>query len=141
MEPEDFVGNGFIANIPYVIGADGTRDYDPRLVGLPVNILYTYLSRTAGRLAGAISALYKPDIATFHETERTKELTYRNSHGGDYRVLVCLDKGTGKIETTKYRGDTPVCHASGPDFDSAMTHTTLGGIHPDERVRLLKFSR
>jgi hypothetical protein len=31
-----------------------------------------------------------------------------------------------------FKGCDLICEASGPDFQTAMTHTTLGGIAPDE---------
>ena len=38
----------------------------------------------------------------------------------------------GGIETFKYRGSELIREASGPDFQSAMIHTTAGGLAPDE---------
>ena len=46
-------------------------------------------------------------------------------------VLIVLYR-EGRIETFKYRGAELICEASGPDFETAMIHTSSGGIAIDE---------
>ena len=38
----------------------------------------------------------------------------------------------GRLETFKYRASELVCEACGPDFQTAMIHTSAGGIAIDE---------
>jgi hypothetical protein len=47
---------------------------------------------------------------------------------------VRLNKVSGAMETIKCRGEEAVSIAEGPDFESAMLHTTLTGLQPDERL-------
>lgn len=76
-------------------------------------------------ISGTITARYEPDLATFCETEKARELTYFNREGGTYRVRVVMDKASGLLETFKYRGKKLLVYASGLDLDNAMLHTTL----------------
>jgi hypothetical protein len=46
-------------------------------------------------------------------------------------VLVVLHR-EGRIETFKYRRSELICEACGSDFQTAMIHTTAGGLAPDE---------
>ena len=40
----------------------------------------------------------------------------------------------GRMETFKYRGSELLCEASGPDFRTAMIHTTACGLALDEPI-------
>ena len=85
-----------------------------------------------------ITACYEPDLGTFRETKKTRELTYFNREGGTYRVRVVINRASGRLETFKYKGRKLVACASGLDFESAMVQTTLVGIEKDERVRVIR---
>src|ERR1700730_16158984 len=59
------------------------------------------------------------------------EMRYRSSIESDFSVLVVLHR-EGRIETFKYRGSELICEACGPDFRTAMIHTTAAGLAPGE---------
>ena len=131
---------GFIACVPQQIEADSHEKWAPLLAGFPVNIMYACVQRAESdqsKMLG-ITACYEPDLATFRETKKTRELAYRNSEGGTYRVRVVLDRASGRLETFKYKGRKLVACASGRDFDSAMVQTTLVGIEKDEPVTVIR---
>ena len=130
----------FIACIPHEIEADWHEKWGPLLAGFPVNIMYACVQRAESdqtKMLG-ITACYEPDLATFRETEKTRELTYFNREGGNYRVRVVLDRASGRLETFKYKGRKLVACASGRDFDSVMVQTTLVGIERDEPVTVIR---
>jgi hypothetical protein len=85
-----------------------------------------------------ITASYEPDLATFRETKKTRELTYFNREGGTYSVRVVLDRARGRLETFKYKGKKLIASASGMSFESVMVQTTLVGIYKDEPVRVIR---
>jgi len=130
----------FITCVPHQIEADWPEKWGPLLAGLPVNIMYACVQRAASdqsKMLG-ITACYEPDLATFRETKKTRELTYFNREGGTYRVRVVLNIKSGRLETFKYKGRKLVACASGRDFESAMVHTTLIGIEKDEPVTVVR---
>ena len=130
----------FIACIPHEIEADWHEKWGPLLAGFPVNIMYACVQRAESdqtKMLG-ITACYEPDLTTFRETEKTRELTYFNREGGNYRVRVVLDRASGRLETFKYKGRKLVACASGRDFNSAMVQTTLVGIEQDEPVTVVR---
>ena len=95
----------------------------PRLAGFPVNIVYA--ARIEG--VGLAQATYVFDPGTFIEGEQTRQMRYRPTSESDFSVLVEL-RPEGRIGTFKYRGSELICEASGPDFQTAMTHTSAGGM-------------
>ena len=117
----------FLAFIPHIIEADWDSVYAPRLAGFPVNIAYA--ARIEG--GGLAYATYVFDPETFVENERSRQMRYRSSIDSDFSVLVVLHR-EGRIETFKYRGSDLICEACGPDFRTAMIHTTAGGLAPGE---------
>ena len=130
----------FIAFVPHQIEANWDEKWGPLLAGLPLNIMYACVQRAEldqTKMLG-ITACYEPDLATFRETKKTRELTYFNREGGSYSVRVVLNKKSGRLETFKYKGKKLIASASGRDFDSAMVHTTLVGIERDEQVTVIR---
>ena len=130
----------FIACVPPQIEADWDEKWGPLLAGLPLNIMYACVQRAESdqsKMLG-ITACYEPDLATFHETEKARELTYFNREGGSYSVRVVLKKANGRLDTFKYKGKKLVARASGLNFESAMVQTTLVGIEKDELVRVVR---
>ena len=130
----------FIACIPHQIEADWDEKWGPLLAGFPLNIMYACVQRAESdqsKMLG-ITACYEPDLATFRETKKTRELTYFNREGGTYRVRVVLHRASGRLETFKYKGKKLVACASGRDFESAMVQTTLVGIEQDEPVTVIR---
>ena len=130
----------FIACIPHKIEADWHEKWGPLLAGFPVNIMYACVQRAESdqtKMLG-ITACYEPDLATFRETKKTRELTYRNSEGGTYRVRVVLNRASGRLETLKYKGKKLIASATGMSFESAMVHATLVGIEKDEPVTVIR---
>ena len=117
----------FLAFIPHIIEADWDSVYAPRLAGFPVNIAYA--ARIEG--GGLAYATYVFDPETFVENERSRQMRYRSSIDSDFSVLVVLHR-EGRIDTFKYRGSDLICEACGPDFRTAMIHTTAGGLAPGE---------
>jgi len=61
-----------------------------------------------------------------------REMLYVPREASAYCVRVTVRKGTGEWTTCKYRADTLLWMASGPDFTTAMLQTTLVGRNPDE---------
>ena len=61
-----------------------------------------------------------------------REMLYVPREASAYRVRVTVRKDTGEWTTYKYRGDTLLCMASGPDFKTAMLQTTMVGREADE---------
>ena len=140
MSKNEFSNGDFIACVPHQIEADWHEKWGPLLAGFPVNIMYACVQRAKSdqsKMLG-ITACYEPDLATFRETKKTRELTYFNREGGTYRVRVVLNRASGRLETFKYKGRKLVACASGRDFDSAMVQTTLVGIERDEPVRVIR---
>jgi len=122
----------FLAFIPHIIEADWDSVHAPCLAGFPVNIVYA--TRIEG--TGLAYATYVFDPGTFAEGDHSRQMRYRSSIESDFSVLVVLHR-EGKIETFKYRGSELICEAFGPDFRTAMIHTTLGGLAPGEPGRCL----
>ncbi len=144
MGKTDYPNGGFIACIPHQIEVNWDGEWGPRVAGFPLNIVYMFVQKSKvdeNGILRAITACYEPDLATFCETKKTREMTYFNRKGGTYRVRVVLDKARGLLETFKYRGKKLLAYASGLDFDNAMLHTTLIGIQKDEPVRVLEMPR
>ena len=130
----------FIACVPQKIKADWDEKWGPLLAGFPVNIMYACVQKAESdqsKMLG-ITACYEPDLATFRETKKTRELTYFNRGGGSYSVRVVLDRKSGRLETFKYKGKKLVASASGMSFESVMVHTTLVGIEKDEPVTVVR---
>jgi len=121
-----------LAFVPHAIEAHWDNVYAPRLAGFPVNIVYA--ARSEG--AGPAYATYVFDPETFVENECSRQMRYRSSIESDFSVLVVLHRD-GRIETFKYRGSELICEACGPDFRTAMIHTTAGGLVPGEPGRCL----
>jgi len=117
----------FLACIPQVIESHWDNVWAPRLAGFPVNIVYA--ERIDG--IGLAQATYVFDPDTFVQDDRSKQMRYRPAGASDFSVLIVLHRD-GRIETFKYRGSELIREASGPDFQSAMVHTTMGGLVPDE---------
>jgi hypothetical protein len=78
------------------------------------------------------------DLATFRETKKTRKMTYFNREGGAYSGRVGLDRTSGRLETSEYKGEKLVACASERDFDSATVQTTLVGIDRDEPVTVVR---
>jgi hypothetical protein len=130
----------FIACVPHQIEAEWDEKWGPLLAGFPLNIVYALAPRAdsdQNKILGIITACYEPDLATFRETKKTRELTYFNREGGTYRVRVVINIKSGRLETFKYKGRKLVACASGRDFDSAIVQTTLVGIERDEPIKIL----
>ena len=130
--PKQTTSPDFQACIPHAIEPHRDNVGDPRLAGFPVNIVYA--ARIEG--AGLAYATYVFDPGTFAEGDHSRQMRYRSSSESDFSVLVVLHR-EGKIETFKYRGSELICEACGPDFRTAMIHTTLGGLAPGEPGRCL----
>ena len=142
MGKTDYPNGSLIACIPHQIEANWDGEWGPGVAGFPPNLVYTFVQKSKeNEILGAITACYEPDLATFRETKKTREMTYFNREGGTYRVRVVLDKASGLLKTFKYRGRELLAYASGPDFENAMLHTTLMGIEKDEPVRVLEMPR
>ena len=140
MSENEFSNGDFIACVPHRIEADWDEKWGPLLAGFPLNIVYTFVPRESkhSEILAIIIARYEPDLVTFRETKKTRELTYFNREGGTYFVRVVLDRASGRLETLKYKGEKLVACASGMNFESAMVHTTLAGIEKDEMVRVIR---
>ena len=117
----------FLACIPHAIEPHWDNVWAPRLAGFPVSIVYAV--RIKG--VGLAQAKYVFDPDTFIEGEQTRQMRYRPTTDSDFSVLVVLHR-EGRIDTFKYRGLELICEASGPDFLTAMIHTSAGGIAIDE---------
>jgi len=88
-----------------------------------VNIVY--VARIEG--VGLAQATYVFDPGTFIEGEQTRQMRYSPTIESDFSVLVVV-RPEGRIETFKYRASELICDACGPDFQTAMIHTSAGGI-------------
>jgi len=73
---------------------------------------------------------YVFDPATFIEGEQTRQMRYRPTIENDFSILVVL-RPEARVETFKYRASELICEACGPDFQTAMIHTSAGGIAID----------
>ena len=123
------VSDGFVAFIPNPIESDWDDIWAPRLAGFPVKLCFA--DRIPG--AGVACATYVFDPTTFVADERSRQMRYRAAIDSDFSVLVKLHRDGG-IHTFKYRGSEMICEASGPDFRTAMIHTTACGLALDEPV-------
>ena len=117
----------FLACIPHAIEPHWDNVWAPRLAGFPVNIVYA--ARIEG--TGLAQATYVFDPDTFVDGEQSRQMRYRPTVDSYFSVLVVLHR-EGRIETFKYRGSELICEACGPDFRTAMIHTTAGGLAPGE---------
>jgi hypothetical protein len=117
----------FMACIPHAIEPDWDNVWAPRLAGFPVNIIY------AARMEGIAltRATYVFDLTTFVADEQSRQMRYRPAVECDFSILVVLHPD-GRVDTFKYRGSEMICEASGPDFRTAMIHTTVCGLALDE---------
>ena len=140
MRKHEHLNASFIACVPHQIEADSDEKRGPLLAEFPLNIVYTFVPRESkyNEMLAIITASYEPDLTTFRETKKTRELTYFNREGGTYSVRVVLDRASGRLETFKYKGEKLVACASGQSFDSAMAQTTLVGIERDEPVTVIR---
>jgi len=118
---------GFLACIPHVIEPHWDNVWAPRLAGFPVDIVYA--ARIEG--LGLAEATYVFDPGTFIKGEKTRQMRYRPTIESDFSVLVKL-RPEGRIETFKYRASELICEACGPDFRTAMIHTTAIGFTSGE---------
>ena len=59
-------------------------------------------------------------------------MRYVNRTDHRYHVRIIINKRSGKIETSKYKGKRLMSQGSGNGFDQAMMHATLCGLEPDE---------
>ena len=122
----------FIANIPAQIEAHWNPRY-AYLAGFPLNLLYGGVRAGDGEGHPRPTATcYWFDPGTYREDEQVREMLYVPREESAYYVRVTLQKDTGVWTTYKYRGDTLICMASGPDFKTAMLHTTMVGRQADE---------
>lgn len=142
-EPKKIRRDGFVPEDQIVFFAflsrqieegDFEKKWWPLLDGLPLNILYFSASQGQNKSPAVVSALYEPDLTTFRGTDTTRELTYFNKLGRNCRVRVVLKKAGG-METFKYKGEKLIASASGHDFASAMTQTTMIGIQENEPIQ------
>jgi hypothetical protein len=117
----------FLARIPHATEPHWDNVWAPRLAGFPVNIVCA--ARIEG--VGLAQATYVFDPSTFVDGEQSRQMRYRPTIDSDFSVLVVLHR-EGRIETFKYRGSELICEACGPDFRTAMIHTTAYGLAPDE---------
>jgi hypothetical protein len=122
------VTDDFVAFIPYAIESDWDDIWAPRLAGFPVNLRYAEWIQNVGM----VQSEYLFDPASFVQGEYSRQMQYRPTVRSDYSVLVVLHQN-GRIDTFKHRGPELICEASGPDFLSAMVHTTARGIAPGEQ--------
>ena len=90
-----------------------------------------YAERIPG--AGVACATYVFDPTTFVAGEQSRQMRYRPEVESDFSVLVKLHRDGG-IDTFKYRGAELIREASGPDFRTAMIHTTACGLALDEPI-------
>ena len=129
-------GIAFFAFVPSQIKeSDVDKEWWPLLEGFPLNILYASVRQGPNMSVVTASAFYEPDPATFRGTDTARELTYFNKLGGDHRVRVVFNNA-GDIETFKYKGENLIAHASGRNFDRAMTQTTMIGTQEDEPAEI-----
>jgi hypothetical protein len=117
----------FLAFIPHAIEPHWDNDWAPRLSGFPINIVYA--ARIEG--VGLAQATYVFDPGTFGESKQSRQMRYRSTVDSNFSVVVVLNR-EGRMETFKYRESELICEASGPDFRTAMIHTTARGLEPDE---------
>jgi len=125
--PKQTASPDFLAFISHAIEPHWDNVWAPRLAGFPVNIVYA--ARIEG--VGLAHATYVFDPSTFVQDERSRQMRYRPTVDSKFSVLVVLHR-EGRIDTFKYRGPELICEASGPDFRTAMIHTSAGGIAIDE---------
>ena len=140
MPKHEHLNASFITCVPHQIEADWDEKWGPLPAGFPLNIVYTFVPRESkyNEMLAIITASYEPDLATFRETKKTRELTYFNREGGTYSVRVVLDRASGRLETSKYKGDKLVARTTGRDFESVVAHTTLVGIERDEPLTVVR---
>jgi hypothetical protein len=69
---------------------------------------------------------WRPALFSFVDPVR-----YRPTVDSDFSVLVVLHR-KGRLDTFKYRGPELICEACGADFQTAMIHTSAGGLAIDE---------
>ena len=128
-----------IAFIPYRIEPDQYERFGPLLAGFPRNILLPRVQRSkSGEVFGIVASLYEPDPLTFVETDKCRELTYRNKAGGLYTLKVVLNTVDGSLEARKYKGEKLVACAFGNEFTQSMLHVGLMGVATDEPVSFIE---
>ena len=104
------------------------RAYWPNLFHAP---LFGVVSSAPPRGVGLAEATYVFDPSTFIEGKQTRQMRYRPTTESNFSVPVTL-LPEGRIETFKYRASELICEACGPDFRTAMIHTTAIGFTPGE---------
>jgi len=116
------VANIYHCIAPYAIESDWDDVYAPRLVGFPLNVFYAKWIQVR-------DVCFRSEYICCGEQSR--QMRYRPTV--DFSVLVVLHI-EGRMETFKYSGSALLCDASGPDFRTAMIHTTACGLALDEPI-------
>jgi hypothetical protein len=119
----------FFGFIPDQIEAND--NYDQRLVGFPLNILFAKAPQTGQQ--SLVHVCYEPAPETFQENSRRKEMRYFTTPRNGFFIRVILVKKTGEWQTEKFKGEQLIRCAFGSTLDEAMIHTTIDGPEADER--------
>jgi hypothetical protein len=82
-----------------------------------------------------VKSRYSFDPATFFETSDGKEMRYQSQLSSVFYVDVLCEKSSWRWETFKCEGNQVLFHATGKDFEQAITNTLAAGLHPDEPAR------
>ncbi len=102
--------------------------YGPRLAGFPVHVCYVDL----GGADGPNRATYYFDPRTFSQDSEVRRMQYYAERESRFWVEVVISKIGGRIEIGKYRDETVVSAATGPDFRAAMIQAAIAGLKEDE---------
>jgi hypothetical protein len=126
---EDWGNKHFLAFVPNQIEAKD--NYDHRLLGFPLNILFAKAPRTVDESLADLC--YEPAPKTFRENSQRKELDYFTTPKNGFFIRVILEKKTGQWQTQKFKAEQLIRSAFGATLDEAMIHTAIDGPEPDER--------
>jgi hypothetical protein len=131
-EPEvidqDWDDEHFLTFVPNQI--ETNDNYDQRLVGFPVNILFAKAPQTVHE--SLVHVCYERAPETFRENSQRKELDYLTTRQNGLFIRVIFEKKTGEWHTQKFKGEELIRSAFGSTLDEAMIHTTIDGPEPDE---------
>jgi len=102
----------------------------PELSDFPRNILFANTVQL-GQYTDVHLALYEPDFSTFEAKDGQRQMTYRNSQGGDSQVRV-IKEAAGYYTGVRTINGVDKDISNGNDWKNFFLYLTLHGVYRDE---------
>ena len=102
----------------------------PKLSDFPRNILFANTVQL-GQYSDVHLALYEPDITTFESKDGQKQMTYRNTYGGNSQVKV-IKEAKGYYTGVRTINGVDKDISNGETWKNFFLYLTLHGVYRDE---------